>query len=482
MTYRRHVVKARVVGGAIVLLSTAAALGLNGSSAAVSRPVHRAATLTAVPLLKFNPSEHFASAPNTNQCEQMLGYACYSPLQLETAYDMKPLYASGDTGKGETIVIVDSFGSPTIRRDLATFDKTYGLPNPKLTILQPAGKVPAWNPKSSAMGGWAAEASLDVEYSHAMAPGANIVLVETPVNETEGIAGLPQMMSAELAVMNPKSKYYEDPSVISQSFGATESTFATAQQIIGLSQTYQVAQADDVTVLASTGDDGSTEPVNAAGTKYSTTPAINWPASDPLVTAVGGTQLHLNLAGQRLLPDNAWNDTNFLGSPAAGGGGRSIIFNRPTYQNGVKAVAGVHRVIPDISLSAAVDGGAVVYLSFPGSQKGYYPIGGTSEASPLFAGVVAVTDQVLGRHIGFLNPYLYSLAAKATLKHDVGIEGITTGDNTVSFLQGGTDVTVPGWVATPGYNLVTGLGTIDGAKLVAALKTVAPVPSTTSGG
>ncbi|MGO9656774.1 MAG: hypothetical protein ACLP7F_00180, partial [Acidimicrobiales bacterium] len=82
----------------------------------------------------------------------------------------------------------------------------------------------------------------------------------------------------------------------------------------------------------------------------------------------------------------------------------------------------------------------------------------------------------------FLNPYLYSLAAKATLKHDVGIEGITTGDNTVSFLQGGTDVTVPGWVATPGYNLVTGLGTIDGAKLVAALKTVAPVPSTTSGG
>ena len=97
---------------------------------------------------------------------------------------------------------------------------------------------------------------------------ANIVLVETPVNETEGIAGLPQMMSAELAVMNPNSKYYEDPSVISQSFGATESTFATAQQIIGLAADVSDSPGtDDVTVLASTGDDGSTEPVNAAGTR-----------------------------------------------------------------------------------------------------------------------------------------------------------------------------------------------------------------------
>jgi hypothetical protein len=87
--------------------------------------------------------------------------------------------------------------------------------------------------------------------------------------------------------------------------------------------------------------------------------------------------------------------------------------------------------------------------------------------------VVAVADQVLGKHIGFLNPYLYSLAAQASPKHNVGIEGITTGNNTVSFIQGGKDVTVPGWVATTGYNLASGLGTIDGAKLIAALKTAA---------
>jgi subtilase family serine protease len=478
MNDRRHIFNSRVLGTAVALMTTATVLGLSGSAAGTSPAAssgsgHLTAPSTVVPLLKFDPSDHFASAPNTYNCEQRFGYACYSPRQLETAYDMKPLFATGDTGTGETIVLVDSFGSPTIRRDLTTFDKTYGLRNPQLTILQPAGKVPPWNPKNAAMVGWGEEASLDVEYAHAMAPGAKIVLVETPVDETEGIAGLPQMMAAERAVMDPSSKYYEDPSVISQSFGATESTFATAMQIINLAQTYQVAETDDVTVLAAAGDEGSTEPVNVAGTVLSTTRAINWPASDPLVTAVGGTQLHLNLVGQRLLPDNVWNDTNLLGGPAAGGGGLSAIFNRPSYQDGVSAVAGVHRATPDISLSAAVDGGAIVYWSLPGAPKGYYVIGGTSESSPLFAGVVAVADQVLGKHIGFLNPYLYSLAAQASPKHNVGIEGITTGNNTVSFIQGGKDVTVPGWVATTGYNLASGLGTIDGAKLIAALKTAA---------
>ncbi|MGD0945240.1 MAG: S53 family peptidase [Acidimicrobiales bacterium] len=478
MNDRGHIFNSRIFVTAAALMTTATVLALSASAAGTSPAAgspsgHQAAPATVVPLLKFNPSDHFASAPNTYSCEQRFGYACYSPRQLETAYDMKPLYASGDTGTGETIVLVDSFGSPTIRRDLTTFDKTYGLPNPQLAILQPAGKVPRWNPKNADMVSWGEEASLDVEYAHAMAPGAKIVLVETPVDETEGVAGLPQMMAAERAVMDPTSKYYEDPSVISQSFGATESTFATAMQIIGLAQTYQVAETDDVTVLAGSGDEGSTEPVNDAGTVFSTTRAINWPASDPLVTAVGGTQLHLNLAGKRLLPDNVWNDTNLTGGPAAGGGGLSAIFSRPSYQDGVSAVAGVHRAIPDVSVSAAVDGGALVYWSLPGAPKGYYFVGGTSEASPLFAGVVAVADQVLGKHIGFLNPYLYSLAAKASLEHDVGIEQITTGNNTVSFLQGGKDVTVPGWVATTGYNLASGLGTIDGAKLIAALKTLA---------
>ena len=101
-------------------------------------------------------------------------------------------------------------------------------------------------------------------------------------------------------------------------------------------------------MLAGAGDEGSTEPVNVAGTLLSTTRAIGWPASDPLVTAVGGTQLHLNLAGKRLLPDNVWNDTNLLGGPAAGGGGLSAIFSRPSYEDSVSAVAGAWRNIRPI--------------------------------------------------------------------------------------------------------------------------------------
>ena len=283
MNSRRHIARPRVLGSALALVATATGLGLSASPVGGSSasPSSHATASRVVPLLRFDPAVHFATVPNTNLCDQRFGYSCYNPRQIETAYDMRPLFASGDTGKGETIVLVDSFGSPTIRADLRTFDKAFGFPNPQLTIVQPAGKVPAWNPKNSTMVNWGGETSLDVEYSHAMAPAAKIVLVETPVAETEGIAGLPQMMASERVVMDPTSKYYENPSVISQSFGATESTFATAMQIIDLAQTYQIADTDDVTVLAAAGDDGSTEPINDAGTEYATTREIRLACERP---------------------------------------------------------------------------------------------------------------------------------------------------------------------------------------------------------
>ena len=164
------------------LLGSVAALALTCAPAA-ARPMH------------WMARSSFAQPPNTNQCVQQTGLACYSPLQYETAYNMKSLYASGLTGAGKTIVLVDSFGSPTIKSDLSTFDQAYGLPAPpSFKIIQPAGKVPPFNPNNSGQVNWGVETSLDVEYSHAMAPGANILLVETPVNETEGVQGFPQMM------------------------------------------------------------------------------------------------------------------------------------------------------------------------------------------------------------------------------------------------------------------------------------------------
>jgi subtilase family serine protease len=227
---------------------------------------------------------------------------------------------------------------------------------------------------------------------------------------------------------------------------------------------YIEAAADHVSVLAGSGDNGSTNQ-HFNGTFF-THRVDSWPSSDPLVTSVGGTQLHLNRAGQRLLPDNVWNDTNVLGSPAASGGGVSEFFSRPSYQNGVESTVGQWRGTPDVSLSAAVDGSALVYMSFGGLPgPAFYLVGGTSEATPLFAGIVAIADQVAGHDLGLLNPALYSLAAS----NAPGIVDITTGNNTVTFTQNGNLYTVPGFAAVTGYDLASGLGTVDGANLVAEL-------------
>ena len=162
-------------------LTAASALGLAGATAVTAAP---AAQSLPFPTPLAHITHHvFASPPTTAQCEAALHIACYSPAQFQQAYDLAPLYNQGDNGSGETIVIVDSYGFQNIQSELATFDKGFGLPAPpSFKIIRPVGKVPAFDPaKHPQMVGWAQETSLDVEYSHAIAPGANILLVETPV-------------------------------------------------------------------------------------------------------------------------------------------------------------------------------------------------------------------------------------------------------------------------------------------------------------
>jgi subtilase family serine protease len=399
--------------------------------------------------------------PTTSQCEARIGLACYSPVQVETAYNMRPLYKRGLTGAGKTIALIDPLGSPTITSDLAIFDSTFGLPAPpSFRIIQPAGVVPPYNPNNPLMVTWAQETSLDVEYAHAMAPGANILLVETPLAETVGVHGFPQIVEAENYIINHRMV-----DVISQSLGTAEATFPSAESILHLRSAFVNAYEHKVTVLGAAGDSGATSPSDASGSTYFTFRTANWPASDPLVTAVGGTQLHLNNAGRRLLPDTVWNDTALLGAPMAGGGTASVVFSRPGYQDGVEGVVGDHRGVPDISMSAAFNGGVLVYWSIAGLAPGFYLVGGTSEATPLFSGIVAIADQAAGQDLGLLNPALYTLAEAGA----PGIVPIGTGNNTVSFEQGGKDYTVKGYVADGGYTMATGVGTADGAALVAEL-------------
>jgi subtilase family serine protease len=412
------------------------------------------------------PGARSAAPLTTAQCKALDGIACFLPGQLRSAYRLSALYAKGVTGKGETIAIVDSFGSPTIKADLAAFDKRLGLAAPpKFTVIAPAGKIPAFNPADSDMAGWAAETTLDVEYAHALAPGASILLIETPVSETEGTVGFPEIVKAEeYAIRNYKV------GVISQSFSATEETFASGRQIAPLRAAYTDAQQHKVTVLAASGDAGATD-FTADAIDYYTRRVTSWPDSDPLVTAVGGTRLEQTKTGWTSV---AWNDTYdsawnlYAGNagpvPAASGGGRSVYFARPSFQNGVKAVTGAHRGVPDISMSAACDGSVSIYSSYPGSKAGWSLICGTSEATPEFAAVVALADQVAGHPLGVINPLLYRLQAR----HARGIVDVTQGNNTVSFYQGQAAQlhTVTGYPAKKGYDLVTGLGTVNAQALV----------------
>jgi subtilase family serine protease len=405
---------------------------------------------------------------------------CYDPAQIETAYDELPLFNEGIDGRGQTIVIVDSFGSPTIRSDLAVFDSRFQLPPPpRLDVIEPVGPVPRYDPSTTTMVGWAGETTLDVEWAHAMAPGASLLLVETPVSETEGTAGFPQIVAAENYVID-----HHLGDVISQSFGANERTFASASTIESLRSAFVAAAAAGVTVVASTGDTGVSDYSTPTGKSLSAVPTVTWPASDPLVTAVGGTRLSLNAAGQRTAPDEVWNDSYdpvvnrfVFGTgkphPNASGGGLSSVFSRPTYQTGVARVVGDHRGTPDISMSAGCSGLVDTYQSFPGpTPPGWYYVCGTSESAPLFAGIVALADQVAHHGLGLINPALYAMKQM----HDPGIVPVTRGNTTVSFEQGGSQHTVEGYQASAGYNLASGLGTVDAALFVPELvRTVAIV-------
>ena len=415
-----------------------------------------------------------AGPPTTASCEKLYKVACYQPAQIQQAYGLPALYASGVSGRGTTIVIVDSFGSPTIRNDLKVFDQTFGLPAPPtFTISQPAGRVPAYNPNNPDMVGCAGETTLDVEYAHTIAPGASILLVETPVSETEGVHGFPQIIKAEEYVAR---NHLGD--VISQSFSATEQTFPGRAAVQALRGAYQLAARNHVTVLAASGDSGAAD-VKLDERTYYPFPVTSWPDSDPLVTAVGGTQLHFAANGKPAAP-TVWNDTynraanefatgNAGPNPLAGGGGRSVLFGRPGYQNGVKGAVGSHRGVPDISMSAACDGSVDTYGTYGGAPPGWSPSCGTSEATPLFAGIVALAAQVAGHPLGPVNPALYRLAAA----HARGVVDVTKGDNTVSFTQGGKRHRVPGFTAVPGYDLASGVGTVNAAYFIRELAAAA---------
>jgi subtilase family serine protease len=402
--------------------------------------------------------------PTTSQCQAQVEVSCYLPTQVQDAYNLPSLYSRNITGKGETIAIIDAYGSPTISGDLSEFDnETSVAAPPALQIIQPAGSVPAYDSSNADMVGWAEETTLDVEYAHTVAPGARILLVEAP---SDSIADL---LTAEDYVIE-----HGMAGVITQSFGETEQILGS-HDAHALHTLFEKATRHGITVLAATGDSGATG-YESNGTSFYHYPVASWPATDPLVTAVGGTELNLDASGNRAGPDSVWNDTYSMSannlfngsdgpSPIASGGGKSVYFSRPSYQNSVKKIVGKSRGIPDISMSASCSAAVTVYVSFAGIPAGWYPVCGTSEASPLFAGIVALTDQAAGHWLGSINPAMYKMGAK----HERGITLVTSGNNTVSFSAGTSNFTVHGYYARKGYSMATGLGTVNAQYFVPEL-------------
>ena len=383
--------------------------------------------------------------PTDAQCLAATGDPCYDPQEIRHAYGVDRLIGRGDDGAGQTIVIFDSFGSPTVASDLANFDAGFGLPAPpSFKVLAPLGTVP-FNPNQIPdQLAWAAETTLDVEWAHALAPDASIVLMTSPVDETEGVQGMPQFNQLENYALKHRLGQ-----VWSQSWGATENTLFTpdGEQVFRrFESTYARAAARGVTVLASTGDNGTANP-KTNGTSFYPFPTVDFPASSPLVTAVGGTTLTADASGD-YKSETVWNSDG-----GGTGGGVSQKFGEPFYQRLLpgsdQTLLAGKRGIPDVSWDADPNSPVLIYLSFFGrSNAGYYTIGGTSVGSPSWAGLVADLDQFTRHPLGLLNPYLYVLGA-----FGIGFHDVTVGNNGVNG--------VPGYNATPGWDAATGFGSPD---------------------
>jgi subtilase family serine protease len=446
------------------------------------------------------------TAPPSQAACNAIGRRCFDPAAMAASYDYASLLAGGNEGQGKTIALVDSFGSATIASDLNNYDTQFNLPHmcgepgvtcaagmPRFSIFSAQGS-PAPNPPPSKDNGtgqenhsaWALEVSLDVEWAHATAPLANILLVTVPTAETLGVQGFPLMMNAEQYVID-----HHMADVISQSFAAGEASFGSFSSLQNLRHAFIDAQAKHVTVFGSSGDGGTTnvvkEPVkNPSVIPY---PSVVWPASDPLVTGVGGTYLCTDATTGTSI-DSSSPPATCQNNPGVrevgwidGGGGYSIYFPRPSFQDTlppgstyVGSSAGAPgpnsnmRGVPDIAYQASSRTGVLVYMTAAATKggsagcgganpcsTGWYVVGGTSSSSPQWAGLIAIADQMAGHDLGYINPALYQIANNASM-YASDFHDVTVGCNQTT--------SIPGYCASQGWDAVTGLGTPDAANLL----------------
>src|SRR5947209_1063849 len=490
MLHRRNVV-AMAAAAALALLAAT-----TGRAAYQAPDTTGTSTATTYACTSPAPVHHYA------------WYHCYTPQDITAAYGVNTLQSQGVLGQGQTIVLVDSYGSPTAASDLQFFHDTFypSLPNPSFQQVYPNGQPDYKNVGNGQSGsggaaGWSGEATLDIEWSYAIAPLAHIVLLAVPPAETEGVQGFPNLFKA----ISDEIDAAPGGTVFSMSFGVTEQTFggATQQQVAKFDAVFQKGIAKGDTFFASSGDSGSQgvskQQRDTATYSY---PTDGWPASSPYVTAVGGTQLQYGWAwnptsdvafnadgspnpdyfaytsGRNL--NAVWNESWL---PAASGGGPSALYPRPSWQSGVASVIGGNaRGVPDVAWDAAVNGGVLVYITaFPQYQRaGWHVYGGTSSASPQVAALTALAAEeraAAGKApLGNIDPLLYAHPKWFTdvkpVTEGTAQSGQLVNNREWDYNGDGLAVTpdaVTGWPTLAGYDLTTGLGTPSASAYVSGL-------------
>lgn len=445
---------------------------------------------------------------------------CYTPADIRAAYglDAVPPLSNGEPnyGQGQTIVLVDAYGSPTAAADLQHFHDTFfpNLPNPNFSQVFPEGNPQISQSATSCANGilmgpcsapdWAGESTLDIEWAYAVAPEAHIILLVAP--NPDG-ANLYTVIKTEIAATPPGT-------VFSMSFGASELAYGgqIGPMAANFDAVFKQGLAKHDNFFASSGDSGSD--------MGSPSPDVQYPATSPYVVAVGGTQLqygwtwtpasnapfvmfnnsdarYLNPAYWASTPggntESVWNESWIR---AGTGGGASTLYSRPSWQAGVGNGYGNHRLIPDTAWNAAVNGGVDVWITaYPKSNCGnttgcWSDYGGTSASAPQTAALVALVNAArsdIGKQpLGFLDTYLYQgigastaytdvtprhdgSAPKTFAGTDVGISGPvykSAGDLVDNQLWGDP---VAGYATTSGWDATTGWGVPNAGKFVSAL-------------
>ncbi len=373
----------------------------------------------------------------------------YTAHQIANHYGLAAVYQAGFRGQGQTIVLVDAYGSPTIQSDANTFSAMMNLPKLTDATFQTiySDGPPIANPYPT---GWPVEISLDVEWAHAMAPQAKIVLVVAPSDDPDDLA-----YALHYAVTHQLGE------VISNSYGYAEADYgpATAR---AFNTVIQQAAARGIAVNVSTGDSGD----NGVGAPYG---AASIPADSPYATGVGGTSL--GVPSDNGPVESAWGtnqtflgDINGIAVPPipggfdqGGGGGQSAYLEKPKWQS---ALPGTGRQLPDVSAVADPFTGVIIVTpNYDGTQSVAEVIGGTSVSSPVFSGIWALADQAAGAKLGQAAPIIASMPAgslrdivpiPATLNNLSGTFGVGSQSTfySAAALLGLTDTQPNGFVGT----------------------------------